>query len=200
MRAAVMTVALALSPCCALAQIGNPAGLAPDTSMEKPGVPAPHQTNYQDRLFAQLITVGGRSEIELGRLAAGKTSHDDVREFANRMVDDHDKANEQLKSVADKSKISLPEGLDPDHKKIRSDLEKLDGTAFELAYLGAQIVDHQKTAQLLAWEIGSGEDAALQRFASEKLPTVLEHLDLARALHAKLAGQALFAPDAQKTK
>ncbi|RUY84535.1 DUF4142 domain-containing protein, partial [Mesorhizobium sp. M7A.F.Ca.CA.001.12.2.1] len=46
MRAAIMTVVLAVSPCCALAQIGNPAGLAPDTSMEKPGVPAPHQTNY----------------------------------------------------------------------------------------------------------------------------------------------------------
>ncbi|ADV15164.1 MULTISPECIES: DUF4142 domain-containing protein [Mesorhizobium] len=200
MRAAIMTVVLAVSPCCALAQIGNPAGLAPDTSMEKPGVPAPHQTNYQDRLFVQLITAGGRAEIEFGRLAAGKTSHEDLREFANRMVDDHNKANEQLKSVADKSKIPLPEGLDPDHKNIRSDLEKLDGAAFELAYLRAQIVDHQRTAQLLAWEIGSGEDAALQRFASEKLPTVLEHLDLARTLHAKLAGQALFAPDTQKAK
>ncbi|MER8699576.1 DUF4142 domain-containing protein [Mesorhizobium sp. M1273] len=200
MRAAAITFALALWPCCALAQIGNPAGLAPDTRMEKPGVPAPNQTNYQDRLFAQLVTAGGRAEVELGRLAAGKTSHDGVREFANRMVEDHDKANKQLKSVADKSEIPLPEELDPDHKKIRADLEKLDGAAFELAYLAAQIVDHQKAAQLLAWEIGSGEDAELQHFASDKLPTVLEHLDTARTLHADLAGKASLGPESQKNK
>ncbi|ESX80704.1 membrane protein [Mesorhizobium sp. LSHC420B00] len=183
-----------------MAQIGNPAGLAPDTRMEKPGVPAPNQTNYQDRLFAQLVTAGGRAEVELGRLAAEKTSHDGVSAFANRMVEDHDEANKQLKSVADKSEIPLPEELDPDHKKIRADLEKQDGVAFDLAYLAAQILDHQKTAQLLAWEIGSGEDPELQHFASDNLPKVLEHLDMARTLHAELAGQALLAAEAQKSK
>ncbi|MER8788731.1 DUF4142 domain-containing protein [Mesorhizobium sp. M0983] len=200
MRAAAITFAVGLSPCCAMAQIGNPAGLAPDTRMEKPGVPAPNQTNYQDRLFAQLVTAGGRAEVELGRLAAEKTSHDGVSAFANRMVEDHDEANEQLKSVADKSEIPLPEELDPDHKKIRADLEKQDGVAFDLAYLAAQILDHQKTAQLLAWEIGSGEDPELQHFASDNLPKVLEHLDMARTLHAELAGQALLAAEAQKSK
>jgi putative membrane protein len=190
MRVVAITFALALSPCCALAQIGNPAGFAPATRFEKPGVPAPNQTNYQDQLFAQLVMAGGRAEVELGRLAAGKTSHDRVRQFANRMVDDHGNANEQLKSLADKSKIPLPEELDSDHKKIRADLGKLDGAAFDLTYLAAQIVDHQKTAQLLAWEIGSGEDADLQHFASDKLPVVLEHIKAAQALHAELEGQA----------
>ncbi|MER9332250.1 DUF4142 domain-containing protein [Mesorhizobium sp. M0488] len=200
MRAVAVAFTLALSPCCALAQIGNPAGLAPDTRMKKPGVPAPNQTNYQDRLFARLVTAGGMAELELGRLAAGRTNHDGVRQFANRMVDDHSKANEQLRSMADKSKIPLPDELDPDHQKIRADLEKQDGAAFDLAYLAAQVLDHQKTAQLLAWEIGSGENPELQHFASDNLPKVLEHLDMARTLHAELAGQALLAAEAQKSK
>ncbi|RWM85344.1 MAG: DUF4142 domain-containing protein, partial [Mesorhizobium sp.] len=51
--------------------------------------------------------------------------------------------------------------------------------------------DHQKTVQLLEWEIGSGQDADLQHFASETLPTVLEHLKLARDIKAELASQAI---------
>jgi len=189
MRAVVVTFGLALSPVYASAQIGNPAGWAPDTKMEKPGVPAPNQTNYQDRLFAQLLTAGGMAEVELGKFAAGRTNDDGVKTFANRMVDDHTQANDMLKSVADKSKIPLPDEPDADHKKIRADLERLDGTEFDLAYLAAQIVEHQKTAQLLAWKIGSGEDAELQRFAANTLPTVFDHLDMARKLRAEMVGK-----------
>ena len=50
---------------------------------------------------------------------------------------------------------------------------------------------HQKTAKLLAWEIGSGQDSELQRFASDTLPNVLQHLDRAKALHAELTGAAI---------
>jgi putative membrane protein len=106
------------------------------------------------------------------------------------MVEDHGKANDTLKGLADTSKIPLPEELDPDHKRQRAELEKLEGAEFDLAYIRGQIVDHQKTVQLLIWEIGSGQDAELQRFASETLPTVLQHLQIARDLHAELSRQA----------
>jgi putative membrane protein len=190
MRAAAITLGLLLWPTQALAQIGNPAGLAPDTRMEKPGVPAPNQTNYQDRLFAKLLAAGGMAEVEFGRFAAEKTGHEDVKRFADHMVIDHSGANEALRSIANKSKIPLPSEIDADHKGLRSKFEKLDGTEFDLAYMAAQIIDHQKTAQLLAWEIGSGQDGELQRFAARTLPTVLEHLDMARQIYAQLTGEA----------
>jgi len=186
MRVLTLAAALAFLPAHAFAQFGNSGFLAPDTKMDAPGKPAPNQTNCTDRLFAQLAAAGGMAEVDLGKLAAGKTGHDDVKAFANRMVDDHGEANDKLKDVADKSKIPLPEALDPDHQKVRADLEKLDGAAFDLAYLKAQVIDHQKTVQLLIWEIGSGQDADIQRFAKMTLPTVLEHLQMARDLQAEL--------------
>jgi putative membrane protein len=174
----------------ALAQIGNPAGWAPDTLLEAPGVPAPNQTNTQDRLFARLVAAGGLAEVELGKLAAGKARSSTVKEFASRMIDDHTSANEKLMRIAEKSKIPLPTELDKDHQAIRDDLEKRD-SGFDLAYMRAQVVDHQKTAQLMEWEVALGEDAELQRFAAETLPTVLQHLEIARILAAELSGQAL---------
>ncbi|TIP26408.1 MAG: DUF4142 domain-containing protein [Mesorhizobium sp.] len=188
---------LSLSPL--LAQIGNPASLAPDTRMEAPGQPAPHQTNYQDRLFAQLAAAGGAAEVEFGKLAK-KSGNSAVTAFAGRMVDDHSAANARLKSLAETNRIPLPEGLDEEHERQRAELEKLDGAKFDIAYISGQITDHQKTVQLLEWEIGSGQDADLQHFASETLPTVLEHLHLARDIKAELASQAIADATTAPTK
>ena len=146
MRVVTITLGLALVSTQTHAQIGNPAGWAPETRMEKAGEPAPNQTNYQDRLFVQLATTGGTAEVDLGRLAVSKAEHEGVKRFAQRMVDDHGKANEMLKSIAEKSKTPMPDQLDADHRQVRMDLEKLDGPQFDRAYLAVQIVDHQKTA------------------------------------------------------
>lgn len=178
----------------AVAQIGNPAGMGVDTKMSKPGVPAPHQTNNQDRLFAQLITAGGLAEVESGNLASGKAKADAVKQFAEMMVRDHKDANSKLKDLADAAKIPLPTGLDPDHQVVRDHLDKLNDEAFDVAYIKAQIVDHQKTAQLLAWEISLGEDGEMQRLAASMLPTVLDHLRRAQEINSILTGAAVRIP------
>jgi putative membrane protein len=189
--------ALLLLSGTAAAQIGNPAGMGVDTRMAKPGVPAPNQTNNQDRLFAQLAAAGGLAEVELGRMAGQKASADAAKQFADRMVQDHSDANGKLKNLADAAKIPLPTELDADHQVVRDRLDKLNGEAFDRAYIAAQIVDHQTTAQLLAWEISFGEDAEMQRLAGSMLPTVLDHLRQAQEINAALTGAGIrFLPEA----
>jgi putative membrane protein len=188
----VVTLAALISlGCPALAQIGNPAGMGADTRMTKPGVPAPHQTNNQDRLFAQLAAAAGVAEVEFGKMAAGMANTDAVKEFANMIVRDHTDANGKLKALADSAKIPLPDELDPDHAAARARLEKLSDVAYDVAYIKTQIIDHQKAAQLLAWEISMGEDAEMQRFAAATLPIVLDHLHRAQAIQEVLTGAAV---------
>jgi hypothetical protein len=62
---------------------------------------------------------------------------------------------------------------------MRAELDSANGRAFDLAYMQGQVIDHQKTAILLQWEIGQGQKPELQRFAAETLPTVLAHLEIA---------------------
>jgi putative membrane protein len=186
MRTAAI-VLLAGLPVAALAQIGNPGFMSPTTRFESPGVPAPGQNNVTDDLFAQLVGEGGLAEVALGELAAGKAAEAAVGDFARRMVDDHTAANERLAPIAEESGVPLPDALNPEHQAMREMLEGLEGAAFDLAYMRGQVVDHQKTVQLLVWEIGQGQNAEMQRFASATLPTVLEHLETARALVDELA-------------
>ena len=184
--AGLVTLMALVTPGAAAAQIGNPAMMAPDTRFEAPGVPGPNETNTTDVLFAQLTAEGGLAEVVLGELATERAVSEAVQEFAARMVEDHTTANDELAGIAERSEIPLPDELNAEHQAMQARLEALEGAAFELAYMRGQVVDHQKTVQLLIWEIGFGQARELQNFASDTLPVVLGHLKDARAIVAEL--------------
>jgi putative membrane protein len=113
-----------------------------------------------------------------------------VQDFGRRMVEDYGKANERLISIAKEAGILVPDELDQEHKAMRDRLLAMTGTEFDLAYIGGQVADHQKTAQLLEHEIGSGQQVDLKNFAAETLPVVLQHLRSAQELQAEMTGKA----------
>lgn len=180
----------ALTITSAVAQFGNPGGADPSTRESSPGVPAPNETNVQDRLFAALAAQGGRAEFELAKLAEQKSQNVDVTAFAKQMLRDHGKSNERLAELAKQTGILLPGNLAPDQKVAAQTLEALERSQFDVAYARLQMGDHQRMVQLLQWEIGSGENANLQRFAADTLPTVLRHLRLTQSLVAQLTRSA----------
>jgi putative membrane protein len=173
---------------------GNPAVMAPLTPQAAPGVPAPDQLNQADRLFIREAAIGGKAEVELARLVEKRSRSEAIEGFARRMIEDHGKANERLAVLAKEAGIDPPQELDPEHRAMHERLAKLSGAEFDRAYIQGQIQDHQKTAQLLEWEIGSGQDEDLKAFASAALPVVLEHLGTAQDIATKLTLQASKAP------
>jgi putative membrane protein len=189
--AAASFIALsAAQPCLAQPATGNPATMAPGTPQSAPGMPAPNQPNQSDRLFVYEATIGGRAELEFGQLAEQKGRSQAVKDFGHQMVTDHGKANQQLMQLAQAANIPQPGQLDEEHKAMRAQLEKLGGAEFDLAYIRGQVGDHQKTAQLFEWEIGSGQDPELKAFASNVLPIVLRHLQIAENIEAQLTATA----------
>jgi len=185
-----MVAAIFLAAAPAAAQMGNPAGVTPGTQEKAPGVPAPHTTNVEDRLFARLLAAGGEAEVELGRMAEGKARSQAVKDFARQMIADHGKANGELTRLAEAAQIAFPGELAPEEKTMRDALEDTSADAFDLAYMQGQVVSHQKAVVLLEWEIGQGQDAPLQQWAAGTLPVVLAHLDMAKKLVTELTGQA----------
>jgi putative membrane protein len=166
----------------AWAQSGNPAGMTPGTG--------PQQPNNADRLFVRGAALGGMAEIELGKLAKQKAQSAAVVDFAALMVEDHSNANERLIGLAGEDGIAVPDMLDPKHEAAMQELEDMSGVAFDQAYIRGQVADHQKAAQLLEYEIASGQDVDLKKFASDILPTVLQHLRVAQDLQSEITGSA----------
>ena len=167
---ATLVVLMLLLPDPATAQEGNPA------TMER------SEANATDRVFALAAARGGNAEVELGKLALERSRSDPVREFAQRMIDDHGKAGEKLTAVAKGADIRLTRRLDPEHRDRLEELGKLSGRDFDVRYLTLQLADHQKMALLLSHEIGSGQNIDLKDFAGRTLPTIFAHLEACRAV------------------
>jgi putative membrane protein len=171
-------------------QTGNPAGMSPDTPNAEKAAPPPDHPNTTDQIVLRQAAMGGMAEVDLGKLAKQRGQNEAVKQFAQRMIDDHGKANTRVASIAKGKKVPLPKEPDPDQKAVRAQLEKLSGADFDAAYISAQIGDHQKTAHLLEHAIGAGQDAQTKAFATETLPTVLRHLEMAKQIQTQLSGAA----------
>ena len=134
-----------------------------------------------DLPFVMKAANGGMAEVELGKLAVDKAASDEVKKFGQRMVDDHGKANEELKTLAQNKKITLPTAVDPKAMALHDRLAKLSGAAFDRAYLQAMLADHQKDVNEFRLEARSGKDADVRGWAAKTLPTLEEHLKLAQS-------------------
>ncbi len=170
---------------------GNPAATPSETPQAAPGVPAPRQLNHSDRLFIREAAIGGMAETQAAKIAEQKASIDAVKESGRRLDKDHSAANDRLRDLAKTAGLSLPESLDTEHAAMIGQLKGANSAQFDRAYIASQIADHQKTAQLLEYEIGSGQDPQLKALVSDLLPVVLSHLRQAQTLASELSGQAI---------
>ena len=142
----------------------------------------------QDQEFFMKAAAGGMAEVAAGKLAQTKGASPEVRDFGAMMVKDHTKANEKLKSIAQGKNVTLPTEPDAKHKATQQKLEALSGSAFDRAYVEAQVADHEATASLLERQIDAGQDPDARAFAQETLPTVSAHLATVRELSTQLSG------------
>jgi putative membrane protein len=143
------------------------------------------QLDAADRAFVKKAAQGGLAEVELGKLATEKASSDEVKKFGQRMVDDHSKANDQLKQVADKVGVTLPDKLDPKDQATKDRLSKLNGEPFDAAYMRDMVKDHTKDVAEFRHESQSAKNDDVKNFAAQTLPTLQEHLQQAKSIVPK---------------
>jgi putative membrane protein len=124
----------------------------------------------------------------MGRIAASKATDPDVKQFGQRMVDDHGKANDELKSLASQKNVTVPAELDAKHKADNARLEKLSGAAFDRAYMAAMVLDHDKDVAEFQRVSKTAKDADLKAWAAKTLPTLEEHQKQAKTVNAKVKG------------
>jgi putative membrane protein len=144
--------------------------------------PQPMTTKVDDKKFVKDAALGGMAEVELGKLATQKAASDGVKQFGQKMVDDHTKANEQLKEVASKSNITIPDSLDSKHQSRIEKLSKLSGPDFDKAYIKDQVKDHKQDVSEFKSEADNGSDPNIKQFASNTLPILEQHLTMAKDL------------------
>jgi putative membrane protein len=139
-----------------------------------------------DNTFVMKAAEGGMAEVQLGNLAKDKASDPAVKSFAQMMVDDHGKANDELKQLAASKGITLPSDTDAKHKAEHDRMSKLSGAAFDRAYMQSMVADHRTDVNEFRRESQRGGDADLKAWAAKTLPTLEHHLQMAESTNAKV--------------
>jgi putative membrane protein len=139
-----------------------------------------------DMTFAMKAAQGGMAEVKLGQLATEKASDPDVKAFGQRMVDDHTKANDQLKSVASAENMTLPTDINQKQQAMYDKLSNLSGAAFDKAYVMGMVKDHEEDVKEFQKESTSGKDPQLKQFATTTLPVLQSHLDSIKQIQSKM--------------
>ena len=148
--------------------------------------------SQSDRTFMMEAARGGMAEVELGKLAAEKGSNEGVKQLGQRLADDHSKAGDELKQLAQGKGVTLPADLDAKHKQLRDRLAKLSGANFDRAWVNEIVKDHKKDVADFKREANAAKDGDLKSWAGKTLPTLEDHLKQAQKLqtHEKIAPSA----------
>jgi len=148
----------------------------------------PAAVSPADRDFMRAAAQGGMAEVELGRLAMTLAVEGDVRDFAERMISDHSRANQSLTRLASRRGVRLPESLSGKDQRLRAHLSSLTGEEFDRAYMRAMVRGHAEVASAFERELDQAQDPALRRWVRDFLPTIHHHLHMAeetaRRIHA----------------
>lgn len=129
------------------------------------------------------------AEVELAEVAQERAARKEVKEYAQHLERDHEKANEELEQIADKKNVELPDEPDPTHKRQKEQLSKLEGPEFDQAYLKTMVEGHQKAIKNFEQAAKTAQDPEVKQYAQQNLPTLREHLKQAQQLQKQTQGR-----------
>lgn len=135
-----------------------------------------------DRRFIEDAMAGGQAEVQLGQLAMQRSTNPQVKAFAERMVADHQRAGEELRTLAQAHNVALSADAQRDHQKHAERLTRADRGDFDRAYMDMMVKDHDDTVGKFRKASKSADDPQIKAFATRQLPTLEEHLKMARSL------------------
>jgi putative membrane protein len=131
--------------------------------------------------FVKNAALGGLTEVTLSKAAAAKSQDPKIRKFADQMVHDHSKANDELTTLARKKGLEVPVSLDAKHQAVVQKLSHESGAGFDRAYSKQMMTDHEKTVALFQ-EATRSSDPDVAAFAKKTLPTLQQHEQMADQL------------------
>jgi putative membrane protein len=164
-------------------------------------VPASAET-VSTKEFVSKATVSDMFEVQSGKLAADKAKNEDVKDFGQKMVDDHSKTTEDLMQLIKDENIDVkvPTALDEKDQAKLDKLKNASGAKFDRIYVPMQVKAHDRAVNLFEDYSKSGDNKALKTWASDTLPTLKEHLADARDLDKQLSAAPAMAANDKNMK
>jgi putative membrane protein len=141
----------------------------------------------KDKSFMIDAAEAGNAEIAASKIALEKSSDPAVKDFAQKMIDQHTQVGDELKQLASSKDVSVPAEPSLAQRAKIAVLEKLSGHTFDKRYASMIGVSaHKDTIKLFQKASTSAQDPDVKNFAAKTLPGLKEHLQMATELKSKV--------------
>lgn len=155
------------------------------------GAAASGSVSKSDQKMMKDLAQANMAEIEAAKVAQQKSSSEEVKNFAQKMIDDHTKASDQLQQLAQAKNVTLPTDLDSKHKSEIKKLSALSGDKFDKRYMSqGGVSDHRQAHALLNRIEKNAKDSDLKTLASSLMPTINDHWQMAKQIRSGKASTA----------
>jgi putative membrane protein len=158
---------------------GAPAGRMPGQDMDSPmnGM-SQGQGSPADKVFVSKAMQGSMAEVELGKMTLQKSNNEQVKQFAQRMIDDHTKLNSQMKPIADQMGAIVPSQPSKKDKATMKQLQALSGPEYDQAYIKDMVKDHKQDLSDFQTEASAGQDQTVKDAATQGSRVIAQHLQM----------------------
>ena len=147
----------------------------------------PKNMSLRDKKFVEEAAAGGMLEVQASQMALQRATDPEVKQFAEQMVKDHEKVNQQLKTLVAPMKAPPPAELPMMMRTKLNSLSKEQGAKFDEEYMDKIGVDaHKDTVKVFEKAAKDLDDPQLKKFAADTLPSLKHHLTMAQQLDAKI--------------
>ena len=139
-----------------------------------------------DKMFVKKAIRGNFNEIDTAKMALQKSQNDQVKQFAQKMIDDHGKMLDDLHTLAGQENIKYKDEPNPDGKKLAAKLDGLSGAEFDKAYVKGMVKDHKEDVRDFQAEINTGKDQPTKDAAQKSLPVIQDHLQMIEGIQKSM--------------
>ncbi|MBU8540505.1 DUF4142 domain-containing protein [Falsiroseomonas tokyonensis] len=140
-------------------------------------------TSIGANVFVERATIANNFEIQSSQYLLEKSTHPQIRQFAQDMVTAHTAMSTELRALPEASTRTPATGDDRMQAKLAT-LRGYEGDELNRWYVQMQVEAHQDAATLYESYAQNGEVPALKAFAAKHLPAIRMHLQRAQALQA----------------
>jgi len=137
-------------------------------------------TNFSmhDKMFLKKSAEGNMAEIKTAHIALDKSQSEDVKDFAQKMIDDHTKLSDQMKPFMEKAGVPEPTKLNSEDAMMDKKLSGMSGDAFDKQYITAMVKDHHKDLGEFKTEVSSTKNEDLKSSVTQGEQVIQEHVTM----------------------
>ena len=148
------------------------------------------QSDDQDKQFIMTASQSDYTEMTFSKLALQKSSNPQVKAYAQKMITDHTKLEEQMKPFADKMGVTPVTTLDATHQQKYDQMSSLSGADFDKGYISAMSTDHHASLDAFKTEESTTTNAPLKATVKKGEKVVAQHTTMADKMATAMGGSA----------